>query len=417
MIENDEIEKQARAFFEQGNFLAAEKLFRALALGAPSDAVAHYNLGVCVAKLERFEDALACYRRAIELNPGFADAYTNFGVCLNALNLVPQARQAFALARKLVPTNPIPQLNEGIAALALGDYEPGWRDFSARWELPAYGKFKREFDQPMWSGEDLNSKTLFLYHEQGFGDTLQMARYASLLAKRGVKIIIEAPPALRGLLRSLDGIFAVVSRDDETPAFDFYCAMMDIPLVMKTVLETIPSHTPYLFADPLRINFYRNLLPAGQAKKIGLSWAGRSSHENDRNRSLLFSQLAPLISLSEINWVSLQRRIPEEDKGEFSASPVIDWGQEFSDFAATAAAIMTLDLVITVDTAIAHLAGALGKKVWVLLPFYADWRWLIARDDSPWYPTARLIRQERPKDWQRVIERLREEISAMDGPF
>ncbi|MGB9154644.1 MAG: tetratricopeptide repeat protein, partial [Alphaproteobacteria bacterium] len=376
----DSYKMQAHAFFAQGDFAAAEIVCRSAVIAAPDDAGVHYNLGVVLAKLERFEEAITCYRKTIELNPGFAPAYTNIGFCLSAFNLIARAREAFAIARSLEPDNPIPVLNEGIAALALGDYAAGWQGFAARWRLPAYAAFKRDFAKPVWQGQDISGKTLFLYSEQGFGDTIQMARFVPLLAAQGAKIIIEAQPALTGLLRSLQGAPHVITKGEAVPDFDFYSAMMDIPGALGTTANTIPADTPYLFADPEQIEFYRNLPLRNTKKRIGLCWAGRASHENDRNRSLKFAQLAPLLARDDIEWISLQRLMPDSDAAGLATSAVLNWGQNFADFSATAAAIMALDIVIAADTAVAHLAGALGKPVWVLLPFYADWRWMIDRE-------------------------------------
>ena len=387
-------ESLARELFRQGDFVAAEELFQRIVSAAPENAVAHYNRGVALAKLERFEEAINCYRRAIELNPAFADAYANFGYCLNAFNLVAQARQAFALAHRLVPEDPVPVLNEGIAALALGDYAAGWDGFAARWELPAYAKFKRSFAQPEWAGEPLVGKTLFLYAEQGFGDTLQMARFVPLLAAQGARVVIEVQPALAGLMAGLQGAALIIEKGDELPDFDFYCAMMDIPRALGVRLETIPSDIPYLFADAALVESYRKL-SSHTSRRIGVCWAGRSSHENDHNRSLSFAQLAPLWAKDNIEWVSLQRLVSEEDVVGLTTSSVQDWGRHLGDFSAAAAAIESLDLVITVDTAI-----------WILLPFYADWRWLMNREDSPWYPTARLFRQKKRGDWEAVVKKI-----------
>ena len=411
MKQDVDAESLGRALFAQGDFVAAEEVFRRIASAAPENAVAHYNQGVALAKLERFEEAMGCYRAAIELNPAFADAYANFGYCLNAFDLVAQARQAFALARVLVPKDPVPILNEGIAALALGDYEAGWRDFAARWELPAYAKFKRTFAKPEWKGEPLSGKTLFLYAEQGFGDTLQTVRFVPVLIAQGAKVIIEAPSALVGLLRGLRGAPQVIEKGDIQPDFDFYSALMDVPRALCVRVDTIPGDGAYLFADTAQVELCRKLLPPTAARRIGLCWAGRESHENNHNRSLSFADFAPLCAQGNNAWVSLQRLVPEGDEAAFAASFVSDWGRHFADFSAAAAAIEALDLVITVDTAIAHLAGALGKPVWVLLPFYADWRWLRGREDSPWYPTARLFRQKKRGDWAEVIERISESLA------
>ncbi len=405
MIAKSEKER-IHALFEQGDFAGAEVLCRGRVIAAPGDASAHYNLGVVLVKLGYLEEAMTCYRRTIELDPNFAAAYTNFGFCLNAFNLIAEARQAFAIAHKITPDNPVPVLNEGIAALALGDYAAGWQGFAARWQIPAYAKFKRDFAKPIWNGEDISGKTLFLYAEQGFGDSIQMARFIPLLAARNIKVILEAQPALVRLLQGIQGVSKVIAKGEAVPDFDAYCAMMDIPRVLGIALETIPAQVPYLSVEPA--SFVKN-----KKRRVGLCWAGRSSHENDRNRSLSLTQLLPLFSDEIIEWISLQRLASPQDLAMLQTSRVTDWGQNFTDFYAAAAAVMTLDLVITVDTAIAHLAGALGKPTWILLPFYADWRWLTGREDSPWYPTARLFRQKKRGDWAEVIERVGTELKSL----
>ncbi len=399
-------EEQATRFFAEGNFDQAEILFGRVALAQPNDAVAQYNWGVALGKCDQIEDALACYRKALTLEPHFADAYINMGSCLNEMNKVELARQGFALARQIAPDNPIPVINESIAALGLGDYENGWRDFAARWRLPAYEKFKRVFPQPAWQGESLEGKILLLYAEQGFGDTLQMARYVPLLVARGAKIIVESPPATVRILQSLKCDAQIITKGDALPAFDFHCALMDVPGLYGTRIDTIPALAPYLFASEDDVQFFRASANKEGKKRVGISWAGRQSHENDRNRSLKFTQLAPLLTRGDIEWVSLQRIVPDYDAAALAASSVVTCVERLNDFAATAALIMTLDIIITVDTAVAHLAGALGKEVWVLLPFFADWRWLMHRADSPWYPTAKLFRQEKRREWEKTISQI-----------
>ncbi|MDE2030231.1 MAG: tetratricopeptide repeat protein [Alphaproteobacteria bacterium] len=395
---------QARALFEQGRFAEAELLFRRNADAKPNDAIAQYHLGVTLERLDRTEEAIGFYRAAITLNPAFSNPYNNLASCLSELNLIEQARQGFAIAHQAAPDDPVPILNEGISALTLGDYRAGWKGFAARWRLPAYAKFKRTFDKPVWQGESLSGKTLFLYAEQGFGDSLQMARFIPLLIKQGAKIVAEMPPALVTLMRSLDGAPQIIVKGDPIPDFDFYCAMMDLPGAAGTELDTIPADIPYLRADADTIAAYREKLSG--ARRIGLSWAGRATHQNDRNRSLALAQLSPLFTRGDIEWVSLQRVVPDRDCEDLEKFSLADWGRASPDFAATAAMIETLDLVITVDTAVAHLAGALGKPVWILLPFHPDWRWLLEREDSPWYPTARLFRQRQRGDWSEVVARV-----------
>ncbi|MDR3450905.1 MAG: tetratricopeptide repeat-containing glycosyltransferase family protein [Alphaproteobacteria bacterium] len=395
---------QARTLFAQGRFAEAEPLFRRIADENPADDVAVYNLGVTLGKLDRFEEAMGCYRATIERNPGFADAYANFGTCLSELGHIAQARQACAIAHQIAPDDPIPVLNEGIAALALGDLTAGWRGFAARWRLPAYAKFKRDFAQPQWRGENLRNKTLFMYAEQGFGDSIQMARYAPFLMDQGARVIIEAQPALAALFRTLPGSPHIIAKGEPVPDFDFYSAMMDVPQAAGTTLDSIPVLSPYLSAPPVALPLRR------KPRRVGLCWAGRASHENDRNRSLFFAQIQPLLTRADTDYVSLQFIVPEEDMAAFAASGVIAWNRTTSDFIEAAALIREVDLVITVDTSVAHLAGAMGKPVWILLPFYADWRWLLQREDSPWYPTARLFRQKKRREWDEVIARVAAEL-------
>jgi tetratricopeptide (TPR) repeat protein len=401
-IDNANDNKPAQQLFAQGDLVGAESACRCAVTTSPQDSRTHYNLGVVLAKLECFDEAITCFLKTNELDPDFAPAYTNLGFCLSALNLNPSAREAFAKARRLAPSNPVPIINESFAALASGDYLAGWQGLQARWQMPGYSKFKHEFFKPLWNGENLSGKTLFLYAEQGFGDAIQMARFIPVLAAQGAKIVFAAQPALTELFQSLQGAPQIITLGGTLPDFDCYCPIMDVPRLLGTTLETIPVTTPYLFADAAQTEIYRNMLPRLSGKRIGLSWAGRSDHENDHNRSLNFAQLAPILA-DNIEWVSLQRLVPENDTEALAASSVLDWGSHFADFSATAAAMMTLDLVITVDTAVAHLAGALGKPVWILLPFHADWRWLTDRTDSPWYPTGRLFRQKSRGDWGSVF--------------
>ncbi len=402
----EEVALAARTLFAHGAYAEAAPLFAQLAQARPDQAAAQYHWGVVLAKLEDFEAALGRFRCAIALDPNFAAAYTNIGVCLNALNRVPLARQAFALARHIAPEDPVPVLNEGIAALTMGDYDSGWRDFAARWRLPAYARFQRSFPQPPWQGEPLQGKRIFLYAEQGFGDTIQMIRFAPGLMARGASVCVEVQPALTDLIaRNLKGA-TIISQGAPVPAFDFHCALMDVPRALTISLENLPAPERYLAADPARGERFKRGTMA--QKRIGLCWTGRVQHENNANRSLSLTNLAPLWCYTEVEWISLQRLVPDADRAALTASPLQDWGSDFMDFSATAAAIEALDLVITVDTAIAHLAGALGKEVWILLPFAGDWRWLMNRTDSPWYPTARLFRQEKRGTWDSVIQAVAE---------
>jgi hypothetical protein len=280
--------------------------------------------------------------------------------------------------------------------------------------LPHYAPLLRAFAKPLWRGEDLSGKTLFLYAEQGFGDTIQMARYLPILAARAARVVVEAPSALTRLLRSVRAPIQILDEKETPPEFDYACAMMDLPSALGVRIETLgETALPYLFADTAETQTFLAAMPRHKGvKRIGLAWAGRSTHANDHNRSMDFAQLAPLFRLGhDVEWFGIQHVVSETDAALLAASPVENCGPGFVDFAAAAAAIMTMDLVITVDSAMAHLAGALGKPVWVLLPYSADWRWLTERTDSPWYPSARLFRQQSRKDWRGVIRQVTEDIA------
>jgi tetratricopeptide (TPR) repeat protein len=397
---------EGQDLFDAGDLAGAENVFRRALVADPQQPRYFYKLGVVLAKQERFPEAAEALMNALRLNQAFTPAYTNLGFCLNELGHIASAREAFRIAETLDPDDPIPVLNGGIAALALGDYTAGWEQFEARWNLPAYAKFRRDYRAPLWQGGDINGKTLFLYAEQGFGDALQMARYVPLVAARGARVVLEVFPALVRLFASLPGVAQILPQGETPPAFDLHCPLMSLPRAFGTEITSVPAAIPYLAADPRRIDYWRTRLPQGKRLNVGLVWAGRASHENDRNRSLPLRKFENLWRRADIGWVGLQRPLPAADTETVAALGLLNLGEQFTDFAETAAAIMALDLVISVDTAVAHLAGALGKPVWLLLPFYPDWRWLMGREDSPWYPSARLFRQAQHKAWDPVLERV-----------
>ena len=269
----------------------------------------------------------------------------------------------------------------------------------------------RNFSEPQWRGEALGGKTILLHAEQGLGDTLQMLRYVPLLASQGARIVLEVPPELLSLAATLKGVAQVLARGDALPSFDWQCPMMSLPLAFSTTLQTIPSHTPYL--NPLRAERPAWLRPARNGRlQVGLVWAGNPKNTVDRRRSLPLAALASLFAVEGVMMYSLQRGGPP---GEIASSGLAFAGAlpEAADFAETASALKHLDLVITVDTAVAHLAGALGCPVWILLPYVADWRWLLDREDSPWYRTARLFRQTASMEWSSVVQRAADRLAEV----
>ena len=264
----------------------------------------------------------------------------------------------------------------------------------------------------MWLGkESLDGKIILLHAEQGLGDTIQFVRYAPLLAARGAIVILEVQPQLVRLLSGMQGVAAVVARKERLPHYDFHCPLLSLPLACATALDTIPAEIPYIVAADAGVASWRARLPQ-RRPLVGLVWSGERSHDNDLNRSMRFEMLAPLLDIPEIAFISLQHEVREDDAALLQSHPeVLQIGPEFKDFADTAAALAVLDAVISVDTSVAHLAGAMGKPLFLLLPFAADFRWLRERADSPWYPSARLFRQPQFGDWDGAVKVLRQELS------
>ena len=377
---------------------------RAVALD-PRHAGVLVNRGNVLMKLDRMDDAVASYDQALAVEPNSATAWRNRGIACLALGRFADAIGGFERSLALASDDASVHRHLGIARLTVGDLPRGFAAYEWRWKTPG---FRRRFTQPPWSGDaDLAGKTILLHGEQGLGDAIQFARYAPLAARRGARVIIEVVPALAELMATLPDIATVVTIGSAMPEFDLYCALMSMPHAFGTTLATIPAAVPYLSAAPGRIAAWRDRLAAVPAPRIGLAWAGNPQHTNDAHRSIALSALLPALADAPASIVTLQKELRPGDAELLAQHPgITQLGDELITFDDTAAAIAALDLVITVDTSIAHLAGALGKPVWILLPFVPDWRWLLDRDDSPWYPTARLFRQSRRGDWADVIARV-----------
>jgi len=410
----------AEAYSNLGNALqelgrldeAAESLRQALVL-KPDLAGAHSNLGNVLTEQDRPEAALAALETAIRLQPNLAEAHNNRGNALRALGRFDAALASFEKAAALQPDYAEARWNESLCRLLLGDFEQGWKLYEWRWNKPGAVDKARKFAVPLWLGKKpLAGKRILLHAEQGIGDTLQFCRYAPLLEADGAVVIVEVQPALKSLLGGLTGGTELVARGEPLPPFDCHCPLMSLPLASATRLETVPAAVPYLQADPDMVEAWRSRLGQSSAPRVGLVWSGNPAHKNDRNRSIPLPMVAKL-TVAEAQFVSLQKDLRDGDK------PVLDEisnlrhvGDDLRDFADTAALIALMDVVVTVDTAVAHLAGAMGKAVWVLLPANPDFRWLTDRDDSPWYPTARLFRQTTAGDWQSVIGQVGEALHA-----
>jgi tetratricopeptide (TPR) repeat protein len=362
-------------------------------------------------KLRRLEQALASYNDALALRPDDAEALVNRGVTLHDLKRFDEALASYDRALALRPDHADAHFFKGLSSLVTGDFERGWTEYEWRRKAPAARITSREFPQPFWLGEDdLAGKTILLHSEQGFGDTIQFCRYAPLVAARGAQVVVEVEAPLQELLTGLAGTARIMAKGSRLPDFDFQCPLPSLPLAFKTRLETIPSGPSYLHAPKRALLNWDIRLGAKRRPMIGLAWAGNPKHVRDRERSIGLRHLLALLDV-DATFVSLQKdvRAANADMLEKNSS-IVHFGHALQDFSDTAALISHLDLVISVDTSIAHLAGALGKPVWVLLTHVPDWRWLLDRDDSPWYPAARLFRQSETNEWDGVIAGVRDAL-------
>ncbi len=380
---------------------------RALEL-EPNYAKAHGNLGIALNEQGKLDEAVACHRRALELKPDFAEIHNNLGVALKDQGKLDEAVACYRRALELKSDYADAHVNLSLLLLT-GDFQRGWAEYQWRWKTKQCPP--RDFSQAPWDGQPLEGRTILLHAEQGFGDTIQFIRYASLVKQAGASVLVECQKPLVRLLAGCRGVDALIGRGDDLPPFDVQAPLLSLPGIFHTSLETIPADVPYLFADPVLIEQWRGELGPIADSKIGIAWRGNPTHKNDRARSIPLSCFEPLASLPAIHLVSLQKGAGAEELQEARDHfPVIDLGSRLDEtsgaFLDTAAVMMNLDLVITCDTAVAHLAGALGVLVWVALPFVPDWRWLLDRSDSPWYPTMRLFRQDKRGDWQGVFQRI-----------
>jgi tetratricopeptide (TPR) repeat protein len=382
---------------------ALECFRRSVAL-KPDFSTAHNNIGNSLLQLGDLQGAMEAYRRALTLDPHFADALSNLGNLLRTMGRLDESLDYSARALQLRPDWPDAQWNRAMTLLLAGDYAAGWKLAESRWGFADPRRVRRSFSQPLWLGNSpLAGRTILLHHEQGLGDTLQMLRYAPLLARQGARVITLVPISLAGIAASVPGVTSVVAEGAALPPFDFHCPFMSLPLALRTVLTTVPDTVPYLFATgETSVAWGQRLGPAGR-RRIGLVWSGSVTHKNDRHRSIGARRIQPLLDF-DAQFISLQKEYRAEDAtltGE--RGPIRDFSAELQDFAQTAALIANLDLVISVDTSVAHLAGGMGKPVWVLLPYAPDYRWMLGCANSPWYPTARLFRQPTFGDWDSVI--------------
>jgi len=389
---------------------------KAIALQADY-AEAYYNRGIVLHELERLEEALTSFDRAVALKRDYAAAHNNRGTVLYDLNRLEEALAAFDRAVALAGGFAEASVNKSYCLLRMSRFDEGWRlhEWRKKTERPVG---HRSFRQPLWLGnDDIANKIVFVHSEQGFGDTLQFCRYAKLLRARGAEVVMSVQEPLYRLISHSMPDIRFLKNDIVPAAFDYHCPLMSLPLAFGTTLQNVPADVPYLFADEERRKTWEARLPPPTKPRIGLAWSGNAKQKNDINRSIGLAALAPVLAI-DADWISLQKEVRDIDRPLLANFRQIShYGELLTDFSDTAAVIAGLDLVVTVDTSVAHLASAMGKPVCILLASTADWRWLVDRDDCPWYPTARLFRQQAPHAWDSVVARVLEALEAfVKGP-
>lgn len=422
---------EAIEHYNDGRHSKAEALARQVLSLRPDSDSAQHLLGLCALSLGRPDEARAWLLESLRRTPDNADRWLALGMAqksvgdnLSALESLKRANSlqpersdilinlanlaqdtgnfeaglaAYRHALSLAPEDAQIHYNLGLSLLTLGQFQEGWREAEWRWKAAGIDLDKVAFNAPFWKGENLAGGTLLLWAEQGLGDTIMFVRYIRLLAEQGAKVLLQAHKSLHPLLESLEGLHGLFAEGDSLPSYDYQAPLLAVPGRFGTKLDTIPAATPYLHPSPKTVDKWRERLKSSKGRKVGLTWRGNPAHANDRARSIPTPLLKPLLEIEGVDWIGLQPDPGENPPGIFNAGPELgDWGE-------TAGLVANLDLVIAVDSSAAHLAGAVGADCWLLLPYLPDWRWLLGRADSPWYPSMTLWRQPKPGDWQSPI--------------
>jgi len=412
----DKALQAAVSLHQQRDFAKAEQLYVGILQIAPGSFDALHLLGVLRQQQGRDSEGLALIEKALALEPHAIRALANRAAILAGMGRHREALEAYEQIVTRDPNHAVSQWNRALLLLTSGNFRDGWPAYEWRAKQPEQLARQRHFDAPVWRGDvPLAGKTILLHAEQGYGDAVQFLRYAPLIATQGARVIVEADAALEGLFSRAAGVDVFITSGSALPPFDLHCPLLSLPLAFGTDADTIPAAVPYLTADSQRIEAWRARLPPranATQRRIGFAWAGNRGHHNDRNRSVALAQFVPLFGDARHQFVSIQRDVSAEENALLSAHGIASAGSAFADFDDTAAVLSLLDLVIVVDTAVAHLAGALARPTWILLPVNPDWRWMLERDDSPWYPRARLWRQSVPGDWAGVFAKVRAELAT-----
>jgi hypothetical protein len=413
---------RGNALKDLGLLAQALKSYQRALLYCPDYAEALYNLAETYKALHRWEESLTHYNRAVHSRNTYAEAFNNRGLMLQFLNRVDEAIESFDQTLAIWPNYAPAHSNKSLALLLKGEYDLGWAEHEWRWMMDEFTSAKRNFSQPQWVGLDsndaansalessthaLHGKTILIHCEQGLGDTLQFCRYLPLLAQTGARVLFEVQPALYSLMTQIAPADTLIKQGDHLPDFDFHCPLISLPYALRNSLSGIPAKASYLVANNGKIEEWAHKLGKKNKPRVGYLWSGNVHHHNDEFRSLPLKQLIPYLeSLSEsFEWTCLQKEFRAGERELLSKIPGwMDLSESIQDFEDTAALCSLMDLIITVDTSVAHLAGALGRPTWLMLPFAPDWRWLMNRSDSPWYPSIKLFRQTAISDWQSVLK-------------
>lgn len=431
---------------DQGEYDQAEAALQNAVQIAPHSEQAWVNLGLVLRARLKPEEAFKAYEQALKINPtslkalnnlavlhrwqgdldeaetllrsilashpDAVEVLNNYGDVLQAQCRIEEARTAFERVLEIAPGHPEGHHNLAVLLLLSGDFKNGWQQYEWRWLAKDFPSERRNFPQPMWTGEALNGQGILLYVEQGLGDALQFVRYAPLVAARGGKVFIECPRPLKRLFETVQGVEDVIARGDNLPDFEVQCPFLSLPSLLSVNADEIPADIPYLSIAKQDTQTWQDRLSETVGLKVGLVWAGSPHHTNDRERSIALEKYTPLADVENCTLFSLQ--IGDSSKQLQNVDfPIVDLTQDIGDYADTAALVSELDLIITVDTSVAHVAGALGKPVWLLLPHAPDWRWLMDREDSPWYPSMKLYRQPKRRDWESVFLRLHNDLKEV----
>jgi tetratricopeptide (TPR) repeat protein len=378
---------------------------------SPHYADAYSNRGITLHALRRLEDAVASYDKAIAIQPNFVAAYYNRGLAFHELRQPSDALASFDQATAIDPGSAQAHFNKSLTLLLEGDFQQGWPLYEWRWKTEKSKPLARNFEQALWLGEKpLVGKTILLHSEQGFGDTIQFCRYAERVASLGARVILEVPEPLLDVLGGQGANIELAVKGKPLPAFDYHCPLLSLPLAFKTDVTSIPASQSYLLSDSAKLAEWEQRLGSKTKPRVGLAWSGNADHVNDHNRSIALSALAAQLP-DKFEYVSLQKEVRASDRQALESNGHIrHFGDALKDFGDTAALCDLMDLVISVDTSVVHLSGALGRPTWVLLPYVPDWRWLLDRDDSPWYPSIRLYRQASDGYWDGVLGRVRDDL-------